>query len=311
MQNIQKKQRIRRWLDAGRIVLLQETHWETPDLAVWENLLPAATVFASEAVNNSGGVAIIIPPSTEIIQRQILVPGYAIAVDLTYRGQTIRVLSWYLPPGRREEITRQCTQALPADNIPLFTGGDLNYHVPAPNIDELERAQLVRGFLAERSSMCIDFPGATHRPTELRAGNDRQLDVFSVPASDIWKWSVTPCWTDGQSDHAAIIASLHRRRAVDTGVMTAHLIKNLPPAALMDLRSRFGLLERLFQISGEGFDPIRQPTGFVNPLGPGITPMDAVHCDDSMETPHTPNANNTDCSSRSEPNNNGGRLGDS
>jgi hypothetical protein len=33
--------------------------------------------------------------------------------------------------------------------------------------------------------MCIDFPGATHRPTELRAGNDRQLDAFSVPASDI------------------------------------------------------------------------------------------------------------------------------
>ena len=31
VQNILKRQRIRRWLDAGRITLLQETHWETAD----------------------------------------------------------------------------------------------------------------------------------------------------------------------------------------------------------------------------------------------------------------------------------------
>ena len=74
VQNILKRQRIRRWLDAGEITLLQETHWEASDLAVWENLFPAATFVASEADNGAGGVAIIIPPSVEITHRRVIVP---------------------------------------------------------------------------------------------------------------------------------------------------------------------------------------------------------------------------------------------
>ena len=131
---------------------------------------------------------------------------------------------------------------------PLFAGGDLNYNVPAPTAEEHDRAQQVRGFLAQRSSMCVEFPGPTHRPTEQNDRSTRQLDAFAAPASAIWKWAVTPCWTDGQSDHAAIVASLHRRRTTYSGAMSPHLVKNLPSAALNDLRSRFGLLERLFGI---------------------------------------------------------------
>ena len=74
VQNILKRQRIRRWLDAGEITLLQETHWEASDLAVWENLFPAATFVASEADNGAGGGAIIIPPSVEITHRRVIVP---------------------------------------------------------------------------------------------------------------------------------------------------------------------------------------------------------------------------------------------
>ena len=282
------------WMQ-GKVFLLQETHWETADLAVWETLFPAATIIASEAVNGAGGVAIIIPPAVEIIREHTLVPGYAILAELRYRGQSIRVLSWYLPPGRRDEVMAQISQALPVQGSPLFAGGDLNYHVPAPTPDEHERAQLVRGFLAERSSMCVEFPGPTHRPTEQHAGNSRQLDAFSVPATAIWKWTVTPCWTDGQSDHAAIIASLHRRRTSDSGVLSAHLVKGLPPIALADLRSRFGLLERLFNIPGRGHSAARQHNPFVRPLDPGLAPRDAIHPEENEE-----GDNNQDPSSRNE-----------
>ena len=78
VQNILKRQHIRRWSNAGKSTLLQETHWETSDLAVWKNLFPAATIVASEADNGAGGVAIIIPPSVEITHRRVIVPGYAV-----------------------------------------------------------------------------------------------------------------------------------------------------------------------------------------------------------------------------------------
>ena len=71
VQNILKRQRIRRWLGAEKIILLQETHWETSGLAVWENLFPAATIIASEAANGAGGVAILVPPSVEVSHKRI------------------------------------------------------------------------------------------------------------------------------------------------------------------------------------------------------------------------------------------------
>ena len=140
--------------------------------------------------------------------------------------------------------------------------------------------------------MCVEFPGPTHRPTEQHAGNSRQLDAFSVPATAIWKLTVTPCWTDGQSDHAAIIASLHRRRTSDSGALFAHLVKGLPPIALADLRSRFG---RLFNIPGRGHGAARQHNPFVRPLDPGLAPRDAIHSEENEE-----GDNNQDPSSRNE-----------
>ena len=145
--------------------------------------------------------------------------------------------------------------------------------------------QQVRGFLAQRSSMCVEFPGPTHRPTEQSDRSARQLDAFAVPATAIWKWAITPCWTDGQSDHAAIIASLHRRRAADSGVLSAHLIKNLPSTALTDLRSRFGLLERFFGIPSRTCAPGLLPNAYDRPRGPGVPPRDAIHEDSSGANP--------------------------
>ena len=219
VQNILKRQRIRRWLDAGKITLLQETHWETSDLAVWETLFPAATIVASEAASGAGGVAIIVPPSVEVTHNRVIVPGYAIMADLRYREQSFRVLSWYPPPGRRNEVIALISQAMPNHGPPLFAGGDLNYNVPSPTAEEHDRAQQVRGFLAQRSSMCVEFSGPTHKPTEQHLRSTRQLDAFAVPASAIWKWAVTPCWTDGQSD----TMQPSSRRYIDDALPTAEL----------------------------------------------------------------------------------------
>ena len=50
-----KRALVRRWLEAGRIVLLQETHWTAADLAVWETAFPAATVLAAPATAGPRG----------------------------------------------------------------------------------------------------------------------------------------------------------------------------------------------------------------------------------------------------------------
>ena len=65
-QAMGKRALIRHWLEAGRIVLLQETHWTDVDIAVWETAFPAATVLAAPATlgprgGPQGGVAILLP----------------------------------------------------------------------------------------------------------------------------------------------------------------------------------------------------------------------------------------------------------
>ena len=61
-----KRAVIRRWLDVGRVVLLQETHWVDADAVVWASLFPAATLCYAPATigrqgGPSGGVAILFP----------------------------------------------------------------------------------------------------------------------------------------------------------------------------------------------------------------------------------------------------------
>ena len=65
-QNASKRATIRHWLDAGRLVLLQETHWDAADCAIWASAFPAATAYATPAGRGprggpQGGVAAIVP----------------------------------------------------------------------------------------------------------------------------------------------------------------------------------------------------------------------------------------------------------
>ena len=179
-QNNAKRLRIRRWLDAGKIVMLQETHWSAADSAIWANPFHAATTLASTSGGPGGGVAIIIPPGVSITGRREVVPGYAITADLNSGGQPFR--SWYLPPGARNDVLDQVGQALPTQGPPLFTRGDLNFHIPDPSPDEMDRARKVFSLLSERSSSCLGCGGPTHNPATGSRGRPRQLDAVSVPS---------------------------------------------------------------------------------------------------------------------------------
>ena len=90
--NTNKRQLRRRWLDVGKVVLLQETHWTTADKAIWTTLFPAATVIGTETEHSAGGVAIIAPPGVRIVRHQIVVPGYAILAEVLFREHPMSVL---------------------------------------------------------------------------------------------------------------------------------------------------------------------------------------------------------------------------
>merc|ERR1712155_447050 len=71
---------VRQWLDAGHVSLLQETHWDQADIAIWTTPFPAATLAAAPAVPGPrggpcGGVATLLPCGFTLLQSDIVVPG--------------------------------------------------------------------------------------------------------------------------------------------------------------------------------------------------------------------------------------------
>ena len=75
-------------------IALEETHWAT--------LLPGAHVVAAPATikntHPSGGVAVILPVGYEVVNRQTVLPGQILAVQVRIRGATVRIVTTYLHP---------------------------------------------------------------------------------------------------------------------------------------------------------------------------------------------------------------------
>ena len=77
-----------------------------------------------------------------------------------------------------------------------------------------------------------------------------------------------------------------RRSTVDTGVLSTALIRSMPPAALADLRSRFSLLGRVFDVPRFEVSGTSVQEAFLRPDGPGCAPPDAMHREsDDVPTP--------------------------
>jgi hypothetical protein len=108
-QGMGKRLRIQRALTAGKVVALQETHWDVEIGGVWEGLFPAARVIHSGAIPGPrggarGGVAIIVPIRYQVLRYEVLVPGCAVEAVLSLRSvegedcKEVSIQSLYFPP---------------------------------------------------------------------------------------------------------------------------------------------------------------------------------------------------------------------
>ena len=261
-----KREQLRRWLEAGRPVLLQETHWRQEDVAVWRTLLPAATVIASAATDGprggpQGGVAILLPPAYQAVGAPLRVPGCAVAVEVAGPHGRLRLVSLYLPPGRQDEALGATEALIPAEGPPLVVAGDINTQMDEPREGEEERVARLRSFLEERGAIPVDGPRITRRG---RQGTC--LDLIAAPATQAWRWSARAVWHAALSDHAGLLAGDSAHGASAARALNPAAMRALPEAALVDLRRRYRCLERVFQLPA--VDVAMGAAGGVHPAAP-------------------------------------------
>ena len=89
-QGYMKRQRIMRGLGAGRVVALQETHWQGDSAAVWHGLFPGVEVLSTHTCSSArggpcGGVAILVPGRYCVVNSEVIVPGYCMEAQLRLR----------------------------------------------------------------------------------------------------------------------------------------------------------------------------------------------------------------------------------
>ena len=163
-RNADKRSAVRQWLEAGRIVFLQETHWSEADLAVWGACFPASTLLAAHAVlgprgGPQGGVAILLPQGMAVLSHRVLVPGCALEVCVELDGRRARLLSLYLPPGEQRRVLPVLASSLPEDGAALFAAGDANLQFARPRAGEAEAAAEWRELFNQRAAAILDYAG--------------------------------------------------------------------------------------------------------------------------------------------------------
>ena len=114
----QRKMEIIRSLAMRGPVMLQETHWEDRHAAAARITLGSVAVFHAPATSavlpgTRGGVAILLPGHYPPPDRvEVLVPGYALLVQLQLGGVQYNLISAYLRPGEEMDIFRSAMQSL-------------------------------------------------------------------------------------------------------------------------------------------------------------------------------------------------------
>ena len=133
---------IRRHLKRGP-VCLQETRWTTSMTAGMQQRFNAVRICSSEAVPTlngglSGGVAVLVPTSLQVLTTAIIVPGRALAVKVSSRTAKFWIFSVYLHPlSKKRELQDICKWILDGNvpEIPCVVSGDFN-HVDSEHPDE-------------------------------------------------------------------------------------------------------------------------------------------------------------------------------
>ena len=256
-----KREAVRKWLDAGRVVLLQETHWNAVDALVWESRFPGARVVSSPAVagpggGRLGGVAIVVPHGYDLLGHRVLCDGYAVEATVSRGGTAQAVVSLYLPPGGGDSVRAVVgSVAAAVDGDPegpgRFVGGDVNVDTESPRQGEEETVADLRQLLHRLGCACLPGPRATRR---WRGGVSR-IDIVAAPCGAAWRWKVTADWRLGLSDHAVLLASATTDAPVAARALNPAAFKAIPPEGLLELRGRFHGLMRLFRVPPGGVTP--------------------------------------------------------
>ncbi|MFM7987974.1 MAG: endonuclease/exonuclease/phosphatase family protein, partial [Candidatus Fonsibacter sp.] len=209
-QGIAKKARIQRALAAGKMVLLQETHWDEQAAGIWGGLFPGTRVQYS--VDRSGrqgrqacGVAVLILARYTLLSCCEVVPGCCIEARVCLRDtleqeRTVwTVQCMYFPPDSRGQDVGEYTQWLQQHGDGSFyAAGDLNLQVHDPRCDaevsDLERLQDAWHQVGAR-------PVPSALATRRGGGGQVTLDHWIVPVGLSFDCKVLRQWT-GESDHA-------------------------------------------------------------------------------------------------------------
>ena len=113
----------------GSIVMMQETHWKKVSEQLSALTLEGGTMVSSIRDETRGrsaaGVAMVVPTRYKVQGHTVLSEGRAILADVDYEGQTVRLLSLYLPPGEIEPTIQDLERNLDISGPPLFVMGDL------------------------------------------------------------------------------------------------------------------------------------------------------------------------------------------
>ena len=133
---------IRRHLKKGP-VCLQETRWSTSMTVGMQQRFNAVQICSSEAIptingGSSGGVAILVPTSLQVLATAIIVPGRALAVKVSSRTAKFWIFSVYLhPASKKKELQDICKWILNGNipEVPSVVSGDFN-HIDSEHPDE-------------------------------------------------------------------------------------------------------------------------------------------------------------------------------
>ena len=280
--DVAKRETVRTAALEGRIVLLQETHWDPPAEALWAGLFAGCRVLSTPARlgpagGPQGGAAIIVPPGWDCVEWGVLVPACAVQARLRRRGacegaeepeRGFLVQSVYFPP---DDVSPACEAYIHAINCrgdggPFLAAGDLNIQMSAPRGPEEERlTTALTGAWTRRGVAVTPGVGPTRRgrgfggaagpgrPGESCTDQLAALDVVAAPAGDAWAWATTPSWRPNLSDHALLRVDFRDAfEGRSSDVCSPWAFAALPPAAIQDLRQRFYCLEAAFGVGREG-----------------------------------------------------------
>lgn len=128
-----KLKNIRRYLRKGP-VCIQETRWTNAMATGLQQRIPGIRVYSSAALVTdngglSGGVAILVPTSLQVIQVAEYVPGRILGVHVETRSSKFWLFSVYLHPGSKRDELKLFMDKLMGGSIPgtpCLVAGDFN-----------------------------------------------------------------------------------------------------------------------------------------------------------------------------------------